>query len=75
MTREKKVMRRGRRSKGKDWWGKSLIYSHFSISAVPRFRPTNEKWLNHADKISSLGGSNGRNLMVHDRRLRTEKTH
>jgi hypothetical protein len=47
-------MRRGRRSKGKDWWGKSLIYRHFSISAVPRFGPTNEKWLNHADKTSPL---------------------
>jgi hypothetical protein len=29
MTREKKVMTRGKRSKGKDWWGKSHTYRHF----------------------------------------------
>jgi hypothetical protein len=29
MTREKKVMRRGRRSKGKDWWGKVLFIDIF----------------------------------------------
>jgi hypothetical protein len=52
---KKKVMTRGRRSKEKDWWGESHTYRHLSKSAVPRFRPTNETWLNHADKISPLG--------------------
>jgi hypothetical protein len=37
MTREKKVMARGRRSKEKDWWGRSHIYRYITISAVPRF--------------------------------------
>jgi hypothetical protein len=45
MTRKKKVMTRGRRSKDKDWWGKTHTYRHFSNSDVSRFRPTNEKWL------------------------------
>jgi hypothetical protein len=45
------------------------------MSAVPRFRPTNEKWLSHADKISPLGWPNGRNLMVHDGRICTQKIH
>jgi hypothetical protein len=38
-------MTRGRRSEEKDWWGKGRIYSHFSIAALLRFRPTNEKCL------------------------------
>jgi hypothetical protein len=68
-------MTRGRRSKEKDWWGKSHIYTHFSMSAVPRLRPENEKWFNFADKISPLGPSNGRNLMVLDSKISTEKPH
>jgi hypothetical protein len=42
---KKNVMTRGRRSKEKDWWGKSHVYSHFSIAAVPRVRSTDEKCL------------------------------
>jgi hypothetical protein len=45
MTREKKSDEEGKKKQRKGLVGKSHTYSHFSNSAVPRFRPTNEKWL------------------------------
>jgi hypothetical protein len=45
MTRKKKSDEEGKKKQRKGLVGKSHTYSHFSISAVPSFRPTNEKWL------------------------------
>jgi hypothetical protein len=61
------------RKKKKIGWGKSHTYRHYSNSAVPKFRSTNEKWLSIQTRFSPLGRINGRNLMVLDSRIRTEK--
>jgi hypothetical protein len=45
ITRGKKSDDEGKKKQRKGLVGKSHVYSHFSISAVPMFRPTNEKWL------------------------------
>jgi hypothetical protein len=76
MTREKKKSDDEEKKKQrKKLVGKSHTYRQFSIAAVPWFRPANEKWLNNADKISPLGGPNGKKLIVLDSRICTEKTH
>ncbi|SAM04746.1 hypothetical protein [Absidia glauca] len=62
--RRHRLRYRRRHRRSRDLLSKRKCWScNFSNPAVPRFMPTNEKWLNHADKIPLLGGSNGRNLV------------
>jgi hypothetical protein len=52
MTREKKCEDERKKRQRKGLAGKSPTYRHFSISALPRLRPTNEKWLSMQKSIN-----------------------